>query len=348
MTELTGCSWSSNKACRFGRLFIPSMVSGLLILVLALTVSGCRRAPSQLETLTFMAGYKPQANLPFVGVYVAQEKGFFAEENLTVTIQHSAGRGEHLQLLTAGKVDVTTQDAAVLLQRRADPGLPLLSIALIGQRGQQAYIALADSGISTVQEWAGHSVGYKGTPPPDLLALLDAAGLGEDDVALINVGFDPRVLVEGLVDVYPVYNSNEPFLLRSWGYALQQWQASDHGVPTLGLAYVSTPEIVEGNPERIERFVRAALRGIEYAAAHPDEAVEIVMQYAGQEANPEHMRFMLETELRDAQVEGHPIGWQTAEQWQALADSLLRYHALTAPVDVSAAFTNRFVEAAGK
>jgi len=319
------------------------LAAGMALLLL-LSGSGCRREALPPDALTFMAGYKPQANLPFVGVYVAQEKGFFAAENLTVTIQHSAGRGEHLQLLTAGKVDVTTQDAAILLQRRADPGLPLLSIALIGQRGQQAYVALADSGIVTLQDWAGHSIGYKGTPPPDLPALLDAAGLSEDDVSLINVGFDPRVLVEGLVDIYPVFNSNEPYLLRCWGYELQEWQASDYGVPTLGLAYVSTPEIVAQNPDRIARFIRAALRGIDYAAGHPDEAVEIVMRYAGAEADPEHMRFMLETELRDAQVEGRPIGWQTAEQWQALADSLLHYHALSAPLDVNAAFTNQFVE----
>lgn len=322
---------------------IPQRQWRLFLGVLLLALTACRRTTPTPETLVFMAGYKPQANLPFVGVYVAQEKGFFAAEGLTVTIQHSAGRGEHLQLLTAGKVDVTTQDAAVLLQRRADPGLPLVSIALIGQRGQQAYVALAESGLETPRDWAGHRIGYKGTPPPDLLALLDVAGLQEEDVALINVGFDPRVLTEGLVDVYPVFNSNEPYLLRSWGYELRQWQASDYGIPTLGLAYVSTADMVERDPERLARFVRAALRGIDYAAAHPEEAIEIVMRYAGEETDPAHMRFMLDTELRDAQVPGQPIGWQTAAQWQALADSLWHYHALAAPVDVSTVFTTRFV-----
>ncbi len=150
-----------------------------LILVLILLVSACTAAAppptpttSGPLTLTFMAGYKPQANLPFVGAYVAKEKGFFEREGLNVTIEHSAGQGEHLQLLTAGKVQVTTQDAAVLLQRRADPGLPLVSIALIGQRGQQAYAALASSGLQTPKDWEGRTVGYKGTPPPDLFALL--------------------------------------------------------------------------------------------------------------------------------------------------------------------------------
>ena len=41
-------------------------------------------------SLTFMAGFKPQANLPFVGAYVAQEKGFFQEQGLDVKIEHSA------------------------------------------------------------------------------------------------------------------------------------------------------------------------------------------------------------------------------------------------------------------
>lgn len=299
------------------------------------------------ESLVFMAGYKPQANLPFVGVYVAQEKGFFAEEDLQVEIQHSAGGGEHLQLLVAGKVDVTTQDGAVLLKRRADPGLPLVSIALIGQWGQQAYIALADAGLNELEDWRGHRVGFKGTPPPDLLALLDTAGLSEDDVKLINVGFDPRVLVEGRVDVYPVFRSNEPYILQSWGYEVQQWEAADYDIPTLGLAYVTTDDAIEQHPERLARFTRAALHGIAYAEEHVEEAVEITLTYTGPEADRDHMRYMLETELASAhnattQVRG--VGWQTAEQWQSLLDSLVTYGAMSDPIDVEKVFTTRFLE----
>lgn len=325
-------------------------ISHYIFILLLIALAGCQSAPAatpaQPKSLTFMAGYKPQANLPFVGVYVAQEKGFFANEGLNVTIEHSAGGGEHLQLLTAGKVDVTTQDAAVLLQRRADPGLPLVSLALIGQRGQQAFVALANSGINSVPDWAGKKVGYKGSPPPDLLALLAAAGVDPADIELINVGFDPRTLTEGLVDVYPVFKSNEPNLIRQWGFELNQWDAAEFGVPTLGLAYVSTPEIIQQDPDRMARFVRAALAGIDYARQHPDEAVEIVLKYAGDTADPAHMRYMLDTELADAVS---PVtatfgpGGQTVEQWQALHDMLLQYGAIEKPIDVRQAFTTEFL-----
>ncbi len=326
-----------------------------ILLLLSMLLSACAAvepappAPSpEPLAMTFMAGYKPQANLPFVGVYVAEQQGFFQEENLTVTIEHSAGQGQHLQLLAAGKVQVTTQDAAVLLKRRADPGLPLVSIALIGQRGQQAYAALADSGMVTPRDWEGRTVGYKGTQPPDLLAILQAAGADASKVELVNVGFDPRLLTEGKVDVYPVYKSNEPYLIRSWGYDLTLWEAADFGVPNLGLAYVTSEEILASQPEALTRFLRAALRGIDYARLHPDEAVQAVLEYTGPETDPEHMRYMLESELADALspvTEEHGLGWQTLEQWQSLAGMLQKYDALPA-LEVEKAFTTEILQAA--
>jgi ABC-type nitrate/sulfonate/bicarbonate transport system substrate-binding protein len=300
----------------------------------------------ELIAMTFMPGYKPQANLPFVGAYVAQEKGLFTQEGLDVTITHSPGHGGHLQLLAAGEVHVTTQDAAVLLKRRSDPGLPLVSIALIGQRGQQAFAALAISDLSTPKDWEGHLVGYKGTPPPDLFALLKAVDADPALVELVNVGFDPRVLTEGQVDVYPVFKSNEPFLIHSWGYDLILWDAADYGVPTLGLTYVTSDQILEENPDMLVHFLRATIDGIQYASENIDEAVQIVIKYAGPETDPEHMRFMLETELQDLHseaTEGTGIGWQTHSQWQALADLLVEAEVMQ-PIDVDLVFTNGLLD----
>ncbi|HRF49963.1 MAG TPA: ABC transporter substrate-binding protein [Anaerolineales bacterium] len=317
------------------RLRIPALLLALTLLLPA--CAGQTPTPQALIPLTFMAGYKPQANLPFVGVYVAQAKGFFAEQGLAVTIEHSTGRGEHLQLLVAGTIQVTTADAATLLQRRAEPGLPLVSLALIGQRGQQAFAALKGSGLESPKDWEGRLVGYKGTPPPDLYALLAAAGADVDKVQLVNVGFDPRVLSEGQVDVYPLFKSNEPYLLDSWGAELTLWDAADFGVPTLGLTYVTTADLRRTHADALTRFLRAALAGIAYAEANPDEAVEIVLTFAGPETDAAHMRFMLDAELADAHSE-HGYGWQSAEQWQALADMLKDQAALPADLGVDEAF----------
>jgi len=318
-----------------------SVVLGLL------AVSCAGNTPSQdLTPVTFMAGFTPQANLPFVGVYVADSLGYFTEAGLDVTIEHSGGGSEHLQLLAAGEVDVTTQDAAVMLERRADPGLPLVSIGLIGQKGQQAFVALEESGIEAPSDWAGRTVGFKGTPPPDLFAILDAVGVDAADVELVNVGFDPRALTEGQVDVYPVFKSNEPDTLEGMGFDLNMWEAADYGAPTLGLAYVATETMTSTEPETLSAFMGAVIRGLRYAEEQPAETIDIVMTHVGEGGDAEHQRFILDTELADAHsalTDTHGLGWQTTEQWQELRDFLITYGALPEPVDVVDAFTTEFL-----
>lgn len=332
------------------RAWVYNMMRPLGALRLAVSVvllAGCQvLAPAPQLQLTFMAGYKPQANLPFVGVYVAQERGLFQKEGLSVDIQHSGGGADNLQLLVAGKVQVTTVDAAVLLQRRADPGLPLVSIALIGQTGQQAYVAMQASGMRTPADWAGAKVGYKGAPPPDLYAILDAAGVDPLQLELVSVGFDPHVLTTGMVDVYPVFKSNEPDILAREGHVLTAWQAADFGVPSLGLTYATTADQIANKPVELAAFTRATLAGIEYASTHVDEAVDVVMKYAP-EADRAHMRYMLETELAAGRPAGGPgFGAQTAAQWAALQAMLLKYKALANAVQVDQVFTTQFL--AGK
>ena len=296
--------------------------------------------------VTFMAGFKPQANLPFVAAYVAQEQGYFAEQGLDVTIHHSTG--QHLQLLLSGDVDITTAAAGSVLKRRADPGVPIRAIALFGQRGQQTFIALADSGIDRPRDWEGRTVGYRISLPPEYLAIVDAAGVDREQVQEVRVGFDPRILVQGKVDVLAVFKSNEPDTIRGLGFDVVQFDPAAFGVPALGLTYIVREELIAAEPELIARFLKATLKGLEFSFAHPEETLDIVLRYADKE-DRDHMRFMLETEQADAVsavTDEHGLGWMTLQQWREFHDLLVRYQALAREVDVEQAFTTQFLEEA--
>jgi ABC-type nitrate/sulfonate/bicarbonate transport system substrate-binding protein len=303
--------------------------------------------PRPLEKITFMAGFKAQANLPFVGAYVAKEKGFFQEQGLDVDIQHSTGGSQHVQLLVSGQVQFTTADAANVLQRIADPGLPLVAIALIGQTGQQGWVTLKDSGLDDPSDWKGKTVGYRNTVPPDLLAILKAQGMSLDDIEEVNVGYQPsQLLVEGRVDVYPVFLSNEPDIIRrKLGKEVNVFQAADYGMPTLGLTYVTTEDYMREHPEIVERFLKAVLHGTEWSRDNRNEAIDIVLKYAPGEER-EHQRFMLDSELGAAESDvtrKNGLGWQTEEQWQRLQEALVEFGAIAEPVDVNAAFSDEFL-----
>jgi len=324
---------------------------GFLLAAAMLLVAGCTpprtAAPAEIQprALTFMAGYKPQANLPFVGAYVANDMGYFAEQGLAVDIQHSTGQGEHLKLLLQGAVDVTTADADSVLKRRAEQDLPIVAFALFGQRGSQAYAVLEDSNIRSPKDFEGKVVGYKLYQSPDYLAMLERSGADRSRIDEVSVGFDPRILVERRIDVYPVFTSNEPDLLNRIGFPTRLFDPADYGVATLGLTYLTRRELVEQQPDLLARFLKATLRGVAMSQSDSEAAIDIVMRYAPQEQRP-HQVAMLKAELEMAAgpvADRLGLGWTTREQWQALQDSLLQYGGVERSVDVDTAFTDQIL-----
>jgi ABC-type nitrate/sulfonate/bicarbonate transport system substrate-binding protein len=356
---------TTSRSARFNVLLL--LLPTLLILVALLSACDEEEQPAATATptatpastseatlapasLTFMAGFKPQANLPFMGAYVAQEKGFFQEQGLTVKIEHSRTSGEEFRFLAVGEVQITTADASVVLERRSgDPAVPLVAVALIGQTGQQGFAVLADSGIQTPKDWEGKTFGYKGSQPtPDYLAIVDTEGVDRGKIQEVRVGYEPQVLTEKTVDILAVFLSNEPDTLERLGYHVRTFDPADYGVPTLGLTYVTSESYLQEHPDIVQRFLKAVLHGIYYAKDNPDEAIDIVLKYAPEEQR-EHQRFMFETELAAAltgAAQENGIGWMTAAQWQALYDMLERYQALSGPLaDLSAAYSTTALEA---
>lgn len=327
-------------------LLIASVALATLMVVAACGSSGPDKAAEAPAKVTFMAGFKPQANLPFVTAYVAQEKGYFAEQGLEVEILHS-NAGQHLQLLLAGDVDITTADAPSVLKRRADPDVPIRAIALFGQSGQTAFATLESSGIRSPKDWEGKTFGYKGSQPAEYLALLSAAGVDRSKIREVRVGFDPRVLSEGQVDVLAVFRSNEPDTLARIGHPVRVFRPDDFGVPTLGLTYIATTETIADNSDVVERFVKATMRAFAFVLENEEETLDIVMTFAPQE-DREHQRFMLREELLNAEgpvTQANGLGAMTDEQWQALYDQLLEFEALTRPFDYRTAYDDQFIRA---
>ncbi len=304
-----------------------------------------REAAPERRSMVFMAGYRPQANLPFVVAYVAQQHGLFAAQGLDVDIRHAV-TGEHLQLLLAGQVQVTTAAADSVLKRIADLGVPIRAIALFGQTGDQAFMSLAESGLANPKDWEGKTVGYKLYPGPEYLAILHAAGVDRAKISEVEVGFDPRILLAGRVDVLPVFAANEPHLLERLGARVIVTRPADFGIETLGLTYITTEDLLAREPDLLQRFLKATMKAAAMVAENPEIGVDAVMAVVPED-DRDHQRQMLLTELAEARVpvasEGG-IGWMTPEQWQTLHDSLVRFGGLSQPIDPARAYTRQVLE----
>ncbi len=322
-----------------------ALLGALVFAACNAAVGGPSPTPVPVEKVTFIAGFKPQADLPFVAVYMAQEKGYFRDQSLEVEIQHATG-GEHIQLLATDRVQFSTGSAGDVMKRVASAGVPLVSIAQIGQRDEQSFAVRADSPIRTLKDWEGHLVGYKSTVSADYLALLQVGGVDRSKVREVAVGFDPRVLVDGRVDVYPVFTANEPDTLARLGVPVRLFDPTTLGVPGLGLSFITNQQMVDMKPDVVARFLRASLRGLADAIMDRDAAIDVVMKYATGEDRA-HQRYMLDTEIDAAQndlTRANGIGAMDRSRYMALRDFLLQYGGLAKSVDVDAIFTDRFVK----
>lgn len=303
-------------------------------------------------SMTYMGGFVAQANLPFVAVYVAEDQGFFADEGLEVDIQHAGFTGSHKSLILAGEIDITTLPASEMLQVRANSGAPYVAVMLFGQRGDFGYAVLDSSGISSPADFAGRNVGFKGIVQSEFHAMLAAHNLTTDDMNMIDVGFNPVVLVEQQVEVYPVFLSNEPdTLTRNLNQEITVFEAADYGVPTLGVVYLVTEEFLEDetNREKLERFLRATVRAFEFAVDDPAAAIASTENFLSEDPAPDlvHERFILDTEIENALSDltrANGVGWFTQQQFRALTDVLLEYGALENDIDVEAAIDRSFLE----
>ena len=294
-----------------------------------LTPSKTSSIPSIPITVRFMAGFKPQADLPFVAAYVAQQKGFFAEQGLDVKISHAL-QGEHLRLLLSDEIDITTANADSVIRNRSTNGAPIKAIALFGQKSEQAYAVLKNSGINSPKDFEDKTVGYRIAPTPDYLAMLNLTGTDRSKIKEVPVIFDPRLLTEKKVDVYPVFLSNEPFTLKEIGFDVKTFAAADYGVPTLGLTYIVTEDSLRTKRDVLVRFLKATLKGLHYSHEHEDEAIDIVMQYAKGEKR-DQQKYLMVSEMQRAiteQTKSNGLGWMTLTQWQQLKESLLQYGAI--------------------
>jgi NitT/TauT family transport system substrate-binding protein len=177
--------------------------------------------------------------------------------------------------------------------------------------------------------------------------MLAANGVDRSRLHEVPVGFDPRLLATGTVDVYPVFESNEPDILARQGVPVRLFRPGDYGVPGLGLTFETRDALLASDPDLLTRFLKAAMHGVEFARDHPDQATDIVMQFAPQE-DRDHQRAMLDVELDMANgplTATQGLGFSSHDQWQAFHDSLLQFGGISASTDVDKAYTNTLLQA---
>ncbi|MDE0168531.1 MAG: ABC transporter substrate-binding protein [bacterium] len=279
----------------------------------------------------------------FAGELVAQEKGFFTDEGLEVTINPGGFDTNSITLVAAGTDTFGLHDMNSLVFA-ASEGIPLITAAAFLQKHPGAVMARADSGIETLEDFAGATIGFhEGGPWMLTQAMMVKNGVDLDSVDKITVGFDLTPLLEGDIDLYTVFATNEPVMAGLQGVDTTVWVPFDFGVETSANALFTTKGYFEDNPDVVCGMVRAIARGWEYAHENPDETTDIVVASDPDNLDRNTQRLVLDATLahvRTPESIENGMGFMTADRWQTVVDVLQTYGGLEVDVDVGGVFTD--------
>ncbi len=319
--------------------------TAVIITVVAAMLAGCgpqQEAKKPPDEVTAQLKWIHQAQ--FAGMYAAEQKGFYAEENIDVTLKPGGvdiPPNKVIADLIAGETSFAIVGGEQLLTARSQGG-PVVAIAVIFQKNLYVYVSLKSSGIERPQDLVGKKVMVSPQGEPLHQALLYKLGIDPGAIEHIPYKFDITPLTTGQIDVHQSYRMSLALQLEEAGYELDFIWMDDYGIRLYADTIITTEQLVQQNPELVERFLRATLEGWRYAVENADEAADLVLQYDAT-VDADYQTRMMEVQIPLIHTGEVEIGWIDGIVWEAMHQMFLDSGVVTQPINVTEAYTMQFL-----
>jgi putative hydroxymethylpyrimidine transport system substrate-binding protein len=298
----------------------------VLIVAAAALLAGCGEKPEPTaggappqERFTVVLDYFPNAD--HAPIYAALASGEFKRAGLDVRIQTPPDPAAPLRLLQAGKADLAiSYEPEVLLAREKGPRI--VSVGALVQRPLTTLMAIEGSGVKTVGDLRGKTVGTAGIPYQAcyLKTILAKAGVPEASVKRVDVGFNlvPAMVAKRVDATLGAFWNYEGVDLERRGRNPVIMHMEDLGVPTYAeLVFAAASRTLNpGESSRMRRFLAAVARGAAITRSNPKAAADALVA-----ANKD-----LDAKLQLASIQAtkdaffpkdakKPFGWQDTNAW---------------------------------
>jgi NitT/TauT family transport system substrate-binding protein len=299
-----------------------------------------------LDAVTFGTNWKAQAE--HGGFYQAVATGLYKEAGLDVTIRPGGPQVNHAQLLAAGKIDFNMGGSMFEAFNFVQNDIPLVTVAAIFQKDPQVLIAHPGAGNDSLEAIKGKPVMISADARTSFWQFLKIRfGYMDDQIRPYNYSLVPFLADKGAVQ--QGYLTSEPFAVeKEGGFKPVIHLLADAGYETYSTTIQTSWQLVNENPELVQRFIDASLRGwYSYMYEDPSPANELIKR-DNPDMTDEQIAFsrakMLEYGIVDSGASLElGIGAMTDKRIKSFFDLTVEAGLYPADLDLSKAYTLQFV-----
>ncbi len=328
-----------------------TIITLIAIMITFLFVAGCtseKKQPLELTSVNVQLKWVHQAQ--FAGNYVAKEKGFYQEQGIQINnsmpfdyVNWPIDRVENKEV----EFGITGGDELILAKAegRAEH---VKAVAVIYRINPVCLYSLKESGILTPKDLIGKTVGIERAPDGKDLnvgilyrAMLKKIGIDRNKIKEVTIGYDATELLLGKVDVSSGYIINEPQMVITAGKEINIILPAEYGTNMYADVLIAHEDLIENNPQLVDGFVKATIKGWHYAIENEEEAVDIILHYAT-DGSRDHEKYMLEQSIPLIVGEGNEIGKMDGEEWKMGIEILTQTGLLHKEIDLEDLYTSQF------
>jgi NitT/TauT family transport system substrate-binding protein len=215
--------------------------------------------------------------------YVAQKKGWFAEEGLEVNILLGQGSGYTVQAVDTGKAEIGIADAPVPIKGRTQ-GAKVKIVGIIFDKHPNCMYFWKESGIKKPQDLVGKTVAVPAADGHYVMFPAFAKQIGIDPKSVNFVNIEPTAKVAALATkkadvVFELY-TGKPFMEKAIpADQLGTIIWADYGFNAYAHSFITRDEVIQKSPDLVRKFLKAAYRGWDYTLRNPEDAIKILSEY---------------------------------------------------------------------
>ena len=220
-------------------------------------------------------------NEEFAGEYFADSKGYYEEAGFS-SVNLVPGPSGGVAELVSGSADIALSDSVSIGSAIANEGAPLKIVGATYQENPFTVLSLADGGdIASPEDLIGKKIGVQDSNLTLFNALLAANDIDPSELTIVPVQYDPAPLVNGEVDGFIAYLTNEAISVEMEGLSTTNLPFADNGLPFVAETVTVTDELIASDPELIKDFLIAEIKGWTDALADPQAAADLAIETYG-------------------------------------------------------------------